>query len=101
MRKKVVEKHNPVLEKIRNVYKPLLILAMDNPKLTLLYSISALAASLCLLQFLGSEFIPSLDEGSILLRTKLSPSVAHTESMRISTTVEKMIKEFTPYATRL
>lgn len=94
MRKKVVEKHNPVLEKIRNVYKPLLILAMDNPKLTLLYSISALAASLCLLQFLGSEFIPSLDEGSILLRTKLSPSVAHTESMRISTTVEKMIKEF-------
>ncbi|MCA9816015.1 MAG: efflux RND transporter permease subunit, partial [Cyanobacteria bacterium HKST-UBA01] len=44
--------------------------------------------------FLGSEFIPSLDEGSILLRTKLAPSTSHIEARRMIQIVEKEIMAF-------
>jgi len=88
------ERHNPAMEYLRSHYQPLLKLAVFNPKKTIVVSLIALLLSLCMLPFLGSEFIPSLDEGPILLRTKLSPSVAHTESKRMATIVEKVIKRF-------
>lgn len=94
MKGKIVEKHNPVLEGVHKFYDPLLKRALQNPKRIILVSVAALAASLCLLPFLGSEFIPSLDEGSILLRLKMPPSVALTESCRVFSAVESMIKRF-------
>ncbi len=94
MKGKIVEKHNPVMNGVRNFCASLLRKSLDHPRLTISLSLSALVASLCLVPFLGSEFLPELDEGSILLRTKLSPSAAHTESRRIATLVEKIIKKY-------
>lgn len=94
MRGKIVERHNPVMEWVRVRCASLLGSSMRHPKMTIGISCAALVASLFLLPFLGSEFLPELDEGSILLRTKLSPSVSHTESRRISTLVEKIIKKY-------
>jgi heavy metal efflux system protein len=88
------EKHNPVMTYVRDRYEPLLKAAINNPKKILVISSIALLLSFCTVPWLGSEFIPSLDEGSILLRTKLSPSVAHTESRRMANIVEKIIKRF-------
>ncbi|MCC7529851.1 MAG: efflux RND transporter permease subunit, partial [Candidatus Melainabacteria bacterium] len=91
---KLVERRNPFVEAVKNLHTPALKMSMDKPLMTIVICVGCLVASFCLVPFLGSEFIPSLDEGSILLRTKLSPSVAHTESMRIATEVEKTIKKF-------
>jgi cobalt-zinc-cadmium resistance protein CzcA len=91
---KLVERRNPFVEAVKNLHTPALKRSMDKPLMTIVICVGFLVASFCLVPFLGSEFIPSLDEGSILLRTKLSPSVAHTESMRIATEVEKTIKRF-------
>jgi cobalt-zinc-cadmium resistance protein CzcA len=90
----VREKHNPVMDWIAAQYRRSLTRALDHPMKIFVAAIVALVASFCLVPFLGSEFIPSLDEGSILLRTKLSPSIAHTESMRVGGVVENMIKSF-------
>lgn len=92
--KRIVEKRNPFLELILKFYTPALWNAIQFPKRTLIISLIALVTSFCLIPFLGSEFIPSLDEGSILLRTKLSPSVSHTEARRVITHVEEIIKAF-------
>jgi heavy metal efflux system protein len=94
LKKKIVERHNPVLEWIRHKYIPILKASMAQPKKTIVCACVALVLSFSLFPFLGSEFIPSLDEGSLLLRTKLSPSVAHTESIRVASLVEKIIKKF-------
>jgi heavy metal efflux system protein len=94
LRGKIVERHSPIITKAHRLIEPLLHKSLHRPKATIGIACIVLAASFALFPFLGSEFIPSLDEGSILLRTKLSPSVAHTESRRIATAVEQAIKEF-------
>lgn len=93
MRGKIIERHNPVMEAVRGLCMNLLAKSLHHPKVTITIALACLALSLCLIPFLGSEFLPTLDEGSILLRTKLSPSVSHTESRRIATVVENIIKK--------
>ncbi|MFN8659048.1 MAG: CusA/CzcA family heavy metal efflux RND transporter [Candidatus Obscuribacterales bacterium] len=90
----IEEKHNPILDAVVKVYTPALKSAIQHPQRTLVVSLGALLVSFCLIPFLGSEFIPTLDEGSILLRTKLSPSVSHTESRRVISHVEEIVKGF-------
>ncbi|MBX9688838.1 MAG: efflux RND transporter permease subunit, partial [Candidatus Obscuribacterales bacterium] len=94
MKGKIVERHNPVLESIKRSYRPALGVSLKFPGLVLLVSSGLLIFSLALLPFLGSEFIPSLDEGPILLRTKLPASVSHTESRKIAGAVERMLMQF-------
>jgi cobalt-zinc-cadmium resistance protein CzcA len=94
LKKGIEEKQNPFIEYIHKKYTPALNKAIHAPRKVLIISLSALAFSFCLIPFLGSEFIPTLDEGPILLRTKLAPSVSHTESMRVASQVEEIIKRF-------
>lgn len=94
MRGKIVERQSPIVKWSRKVCNPGLYLALKNPKVVIIICVAFLVGSLCLVPFLGSEFIPTLDEGPILLRTKLAPSVSHVESRRISTVVEQTIKGF-------
>ncbi|RTL36057.1 MAG: efflux RND transporter permease subunit [Candidatus Melainabacteria bacterium] len=94
MQKPLRERENVVVNWITKVYKPALDRAILNPKKTMLVAVAALVASFCLVPFLGSEFIPSLDEGPILLRTKLHASSAHTETSRICNIVEKLLLKF-------
>ncbi|MBC7996424.1 MAG: efflux RND transporter permease subunit, partial [Leptolyngbya sp.] len=63
MRGPIKEKENPVLTKIKNAYMPILKMAVGNPKKTMTFATVALVLSFLLVPFLGSEFIPSLDEG--------------------------------------
>jgi len=94
LRLPLAERQNPLLAVVRTVYDPALRLAIGRPVKTLGIAFLALAVSFCLVPYLGSEFVPALDEGPILLRTKLSPSVSHTESMRIAMHVERIIRSF-------
>jgi len=91
---KVKEKHNPVMSWINNHYTPLLQLSLKRPRKLFFVSLSCLIAAAALLPFLGSEFIPSLDEGSIWLRVRMPPSIAHTESQQIAKDIERLIKRF-------
>jgi cobalt-zinc-cadmium resistance protein CzcA len=91
---KVVEKNPWLLVKIRDNYLPLLQQSLVNPKKTLVITGAALAASLLLVPFLGSEFIPTLDEGSITVQSFRLPSVSVTDTVKTSAAVEKVIKSF-------
>ncbi|MEK7833872.1 MAG: efflux RND transporter permease subunit, partial [Acidobacteriota bacterium] len=46
------------------------------------------------LAFIGTEFMPRLDEGSILIETRKLPSVALSESVNISQKIEEIVKAF-------
>jgi heavy metal efflux system protein len=51
-------------------------------------------ASLASLTFIGTEFMPRLDEGSILVETRKLPDISLTDSIEISKRVEKTLRAF-------
>ena len=51
-------------------------------------------ASLASLAFIGTEFMPRLDEGSILVETRKLPGISLTDSVEISKRVEKTLRAF-------
>lgn len=68
--------------------------AMDHRRRTLAIALAAVAIALTSIPFLGTEFMPKLDEGSILIETRKLPSVSLEESVAISTRVERIVKTF-------
>ncbi len=51
-------------------------------------------ASVGSLRFIGTEFMPRLDEGSILVETRKLPGISLTESVAISSRIERTIRGF-------
>ncbi len=91
---KVEEKDPKLLVKIREAYLPFLKQSLTNPKKVLVITGSVLALSLLLVPFLGSEFLPTLDEGSITVQSFRLPSVSVTDTVRTTAAVEKTILSF-------
>jgi heavy metal efflux system protein len=63
-------------------------------KSSLLVALLALIASLFSFQYLGSEFLPQLDEGLLWVQTKLPMSVSLDEAQTISDKMMEIIKKF-------
>jgi heavy metal efflux system protein len=53
-----------------------------------------LAVAVGSLLFIGTEFMPKLDEGSILIETRKLPGVSLTDSVEISKRIEKVLRAF-------
>lgn len=83
-----------IMRKIKQPYLPALRWSLGNRKTMLLAALAALGVSLALVPFLGTEFVPVLEEGSIMLRPTLAPSAGLDEMVRASTILEGMVREF-------
>ena len=83
-----------VVRWIRRRYEPTLRWALRNGRRVVLSAVVALALSLALVPFLGTEFVPALEEGSILYRITLAPSAGLNEAIRIAGQMERIAKEF-------
>jgi cobalt-zinc-cadmium resistance protein CzcA len=79
---------------IKRPYLPLLRWSLGNRRAVVLGAVTALAASLALVPFLGTEFVPQLEEGSIMIRPTLAPSAGLDEMTRTSTMIEPMVRTF-------
>ena len=74
--------------------KPLLQKAVFHPRVTLIAAVSCFLSSLVLVPFLGSEFMPELDEGAIAINVVRLPSVSLKESVELSTLIEKTLMKY-------
>ena len=83
-----------IMRKIKRPYLPVLRWSLDNRKKMLVGALGALALSLALVPFLGTEFVPQLEEGSIMYRVTLAPSAGLTETIRASTEIERLARSF-------
>jgi cobalt-zinc-cadmium resistance protein CzcA len=81
-------------QRLRRSYLSLLTSAMDHRVRTLLTAVTVVTLALVSVPFLGTEFMPKLDEGSILIETRKLPSVALTDSAEISTRMERLLLRF-------
>jgi len=99
LRKKVVENHTWLMQKIDQWYRPLLQRALRHPAWTGGIALGIFAVSLIGIPFLGAEFIPSLDEGSILVMMYRVPGISISESLHGNQIIETVLREFPEVAT--
>ena len=80
--------------RLRDRYGRHLSDAMDHPARTLTIAGTVVALALGSVPFLGTEFMPKLDEGALLIETRKLPSVSLDESIALSTRVEQLVRSF-------
>jgi heavy metal efflux system protein len=81
-------------DRMNAAYGRALAWAMNHRFFTAAFAIIVLAVSLGSLYFIGTEFMPKLDEGSILVETRKLPGISLTESIAISKRVEQRLRQF-------
>ncbi len=91
---KVEEKENRVLLFIRHLYKPLLHWAIKARIAVIAAAIVLVVLSGLMATRLGTEFIPSLDEGDIALHALRIPGTSLAQAVTMQSTLEKRIREF-------
>ena len=86
------EEHEPYLvRRLKGWYRPVLNLALQRRKQVLGIALACLAVSGFLATRLGSEFVPRLMEGSIVINTVRLASVSLDESVRYGNQIEKVL----------
>ncbi len=75
-------------------YQRVLLIALERRKIVVSTGLVLVAVAATSLPFLGTEFMPKLDEGSILVQVRLLPSVSLMESVDTFTRLERMLLEF-------
>lgn len=86
------EGKNPINKKLESLYTPVLVFCLKWRKTILAINIVALLIGGLMFTRLGSEFMPPLDEGSILFMPVTLPDVSNTEVKRILQVQDKLIK---------
>jgi heavy metal efflux system protein len=81
-------------ERFNRTYEALLTWAIHHRWLTVGTAAVVLVISVGSLTYIGTEFMPKLDEGSILIETRKLPSVSLTDSVEISKRIEKVLRAF-------
>src|SRR5664279_4766496 len=86
------ESANPVNRLLERIYEPIIRACIKWRKTTIGINIIALLISIPLLFSLGSEFMPALDEGSILFMPVTLPDISNAEVKRLLQVQDKIIK---------
>lgn len=94
LREKKTHKEPRLIHWIRLVYTPLLERAVRRKTITFTIALVVLVGSFALVPSLGTEFIPELDEGSILIQPIRMPSISLTESIEMEKKIQQIIMQF-------
>lgn len=88
------ERKNPVNRFLIWIYRPIIAGVMRWKKMTILLAVIVLVVSLYPLSRLGSEFMPTLNEGTLLFMPATLPGLSVTKAAEIMQTQDKIIKSF-------
>ncbi len=88
------EKESVIVRAVLKVYRPLLSFAMRRKIFVVVATLILFLASLFLFPFIGKEFVPVLDEGSIVINATRLPSIALEDSLDITTVIERELMKF-------
>jgi Cu(I)/Ag(I) efflux system membrane protein CusA/SilA len=85
------ERKNPVNRVLIATYLPVLRLALNHPRKTLLLAILVTLTGLWPMQHIGSEFIPALDEGDIMYMPTTYPGISIGKAREILQQTDRLI----------
>ncbi|MFV1985975.1 MAG: efflux RND transporter permease subunit [Gemmatimonadota bacterium] len=86
--------HSRFVNWLQGRYEPMLVWALDHKRTVLLSTGGLLAAGLAIFPFLGTEFIPTLNEGTMLIRATMAPSISLNESVATVGRIERQLLRF-------
>ncbi len=95
------ERDTLLMRVLKKRYLPLLEWSLSNKRTVVASALSVLALSLALFPFLGKEFMPTLQEGSIMWRVTSIPSASLEQSIEISKDIEIALNQFPEVSTTI
>ena len=90
-----------LLNGLISVYRPLIQMFVRTRMLAVLLAVAILAIGLAIFPRLGSEFVPRLNEGDLLVRVTMAPSIALEEARETVTRFERQLLETFPEVDRV
>ena len=91
---RVSESESFIIRFAKRWYQPALRFVMSYRAQALAVAVLLVVVSGIIFPYLGSEFIPRLDEGSIAIEARLLPSVSLEQSIKSYTEAERILKQF-------
>ena len=92
--KNVDHKTNFLIDAFDAAYKKVLSGAMKAKKMVVIIAVALFIGSMALVPFLGTEFVPELEEGTVNIRVTLAPSSSLETSLGVAQKLERKLMEF-------
>ncbi len=92
--KKMEEKDVWLIRIVKWVYRPLVDRSIRNPVVAVVSGLLLIVISIPIAGNLGAEFMPRLEEGDLLVEAVRLPSATLEGSLKMSTQIENIIKDF-------
>ena len=94
LNKNVKEKHNPFVDFIQKYVLKGFDFCYRNARKSLLFTFTILAATLFSAKFMGTEFLPQLNEGALWVEAKMPMSMSLKETVKMVSVLRKKLSEF-------
>jgi len=94
VRKEIAEHESWIVRWLVRLYRPALDFALRSRALVFAVAVGLLVAGGVTFHFLGSEFLPKLDEGDLWVRTFAPQSISPSESAKLTQNVRKRLASF-------
>lgn len=95
VRGRIIPEHkNPVNRFLIAIYRPLITMVLKAKHLTILIALAALVVTIWPARQLGSEFMPNLDEGTLMYMPTTLPGISVTKAAELLQTQDRIIKSF-------
>ncbi len=94
LNKNVYEKHNPIVGGLEKAYGKLFNFTFKHKRTSLAIAIVVLGGSLYIATFLGSEFLPHLDEGALWVEAQTPMGISLTQSSMLADSMRKDLLKF-------
>ena len=88
------ERESIIVRGMKGAYRPILRFALGHRLAVIVIAVSGLVASLSTLPFLGTEFVPELDEGAMRIRVTMNPSISLEQSKEIAAQLERKLAKY-------
>ena len=85
---------NPIIGFFKGIYIPVVKWAIAHRYIALTIAGGLILWSVADVYILGSEFLPTIDEGNMLVRATMPASISLSRAIEISTQIEKTLKQF-------
>ncbi|MBM1674937.1 efflux RND transporter permease subunit, partial [Sulfitobacter mediterraneus] len=90
----ISEQKNPVNRVLIAVYRPIISAVLKAKSLTIIVAIAALVITIWPARQLGSEFMPVLNEGTLMYMPTTLPGLSVTKAAELMQTQDRIIKTF-------
>jgi len=94
LRRKVAGEESWIVGRLLHVYRPALEFALRSRRVVFGVAAALLVLGAVIFHFIGSEFLPKLDEGDLWVRTFAPQSISPSESAKITANVRRRLASF-------